>query len=250
VTLGNASHTLAGAVAAHVIDAPVAAIAWLLAEQGVPVLVAGRGPVARDALADALVRALPPERRPNAAAGGSDRLVRVVRTLATDTPPGVLRAALSGATRRSGLVATVDADDLEGVLSVLASQGLSDDETSFLGCVLVVAANPDAGGSPRVVAVHYLRPVVRDAGGHHRRLAPAVLATWDPVEDRWEDFTWGVVPDLAERCRIRAVDLEVERDRRAVLLGDLAASGRTDQPAFDAAVAGLSLDGAGQGRVS
>jgi hypothetical protein len=69
--------------------------------------------------------------------------------------------------------------------------------------------------SGRVIAAHYLRPVVRDAGGHTRRLGPAVLATLEAGTDRWADFSWGVVPDLAERTRRRPADLEAERDRRA-----------------------------------
>ena len=232
----KAAPTLAGAVAARLLDRPLAALAWLLLERGVPVLVAGRGPAVPGALADALGGALPPERRP-AAGGGGERLVRVAGTLSADSPPGVLRAALAATTARSGLVATVEAGDLAGVLTVLARQGLADDEATFLGCVLVLGSaagdrgraadvheggpGPAAGGSERVVAAHYLRPVVRDAGGHPRRLGPAVLATWDPQGDRWEDFSWGVVPDLAERCRMAPRDFEVERGRRAALLGGI-----------------------------
>ena len=89
--------------------------------------------------------------------------------------------------------------------------------------MLVVERRDEAGGTPRVTAAHYLRPLVRDAGGHERRQRPAVLATWEPGGDRWEDFAWGIGPDLAERCRMRAGDFEVERGRRAALLGDLVA---------------------------
>jgi hypothetical protein len=146
------------------------------------------------------------------------RLVRVAAVLARDTVPGVLRAALGATTGRSGLAGQVAAEDLAGVLTLLARQGLSDDEASFLGVVLVVARPAETGGEPRVTAVHYLRPVVRDAGGHLRRRAPAVLATWEPQEDRWEHFAWGIVPDLAERCGMRAGDLEAEWLRRAEML--------------------------------
>ena len=104
------------------------------------------------------------------------------------------------------------------MLDVLARQGLTDDEASFLGVVLVVDRRAEAGGEPRVTAAHYLRPLVRDAGGHPRRQRPAVLAAWEPGGDRWEDFAWGIGPDLAERCRMRAGDFEAERERRAALL--------------------------------
>jgi hypothetical protein len=210
---------LAGLVAAGVIDAPTAALAWILLERGVPALVAGREPAVVDALLDGLVAALPLDRRPDPAGGAdADRLVRVAGTLAADSPPGVFRAALATATGRSGFAAAVDADDFSGVLGVLARLGLSDDAASFLGVVLVVERRPEAGGEARVVAAHYLRPLVRDAGGHPRRQRPAVLATWEPAGDGWEDFAWGIVPDLAERTRMRAGDLEAERERRAAVL--------------------------------
>jgi len=210
---------LAGLVAAGVIDAPTAALAWILLERGVPALVAGREPAVVDALLDGLVAALPLGRRPDPAGGAdADRLVRMAGTLAADSPPGVFRAALAAATGRSGFAAAIDADDLSGALGVLARQGLSDDAASFLGVVLVVERRPEAGGEARVVAAHYLRPLVRDAGGHPRRQRPAILATWEPAGDRWEDFAWGIMPDLAERCRMRAGDLDAERMRRAAAL--------------------------------
>jgi hypothetical protein len=221
--------TLADLVGARLLDAPLAALAWLLAERGIPVHVAGSPPgadVARDELVEAIVGALPADRRPEPAAVRGERLVRVAGTLSLASPAGVVRAALAATTGRSGLATTVEADDLAGVLAVLARQGLTADEVAFLGCVLVVRTPPEVAGRPRVVAAHYLRPLVRDAGGHPRRLEPAVLAAWDPRGDRWEDFAWGIVPDLAERARLRAGDFETERARRAVALaGD--APGRT-----------------------
>ena len=66
---------------------------------------------------------------------------------------------------------------------------------------------------------------MRDAAGHPRRLGPAVLATWDPGRDAWEDFAWGIVPDLAERVRMRAGDLDAACERRAAELGAAGASG-------------------------
>ncbi len=84
-------------------------------------------------------------------------------------------------------------------------------DTALLGA-------PDGGDTARLDAAHYLRPVVLDAGGHPRRLAPAILATWDPAAVAWDDFSWGITPDLAERTRMRAGDLERERERRAALL--------------------------------
>jgi hypothetical protein len=145
-------------------------------------------------------------------------VVHVAGTIGGATPKGVLRAALGATTGRSGLVAVIDAPEIASVLDVLARQGLSDDEISFLGAVLVVDRPAEAGGAPRVTSAHYLRPVVRDAGGHLRRERPAVLAAWRPDGDRWEDFAWGIGPDLAQRCRMRAGDFEAERGRLAAAL--------------------------------
>ena len=213
--------SLARLVAAGVIDADLAALAWLLLEDGIPVLVVGMEVVARDELLDALVAAMPGTRRPDRAAPvGERRLVRVAGTLATSTPPGMLRAALGQTTGRSGLVATIEGTDLAEALAVLRRQGISDDEASFLGTVLVLrpTAEPDAvmsGRDQRVVAAHYLRPVARDAGGHVQRLGPAVLATWDVDRGAYDHFGWGIYPELAARTGRRAGDLEAAHRARA-----------------------------------
>lgn len=232
----SSAPTLPGLVASGVLDGPLGALAWLLLERGVPVLVAGPDGAARSTLAEALAGALPEERWPGAEPG-RDRLVRVAGTVDRDTPPGILRAALAATTGRSGLLAAVEADDLAGVIGLLTRQGLAADEVSFLGAVVVLGAGTGEAGS-RVAVAHYLRPVVRDAGGHPRRLGPAVLAAWDARAERWEDFAWGIGADLAERCRMRAGDFEAERAARAALLADLALGGRLDAPSFASAVRG------------
>jgi len=214
-------------VAAGVLDVELAALAWLLLEDGVPVLVAGpghagpAGPAGRDDLLDALVAALPADRRPDRAAPAAEQtVVRVAGTLAISTPPGLLRAALSATTGRSGLASAIEAADLAEVLAVLRGQGLSDDEISFLGVVLVLGpagAAGDAMGGPthRVVAAHYLRPVALDAGGHVQRRGPALLATWDPGGSQYDHFAWGIYAELAARTGRRAGDLEREHTERA-----------------------------------
>ena len=223
-------------VAAGVIDAQIAALAWLLLEDGVPVLVAAPGPGDAGALLDGLVAALPAQRRPDSSPVGAvsaRRVVRVPGTISSASPPGLLRAALSATTGRSGLVARIQASDLAAVLAVLGGQGLSDDEISFLGVVLVLAADDDGGagsagagepgaaGAPspaRVVAAHYLRPVARDAAGHVQRLGPAVLATWDPGRAAYDHFAWGIYAELAARTGRRAGDFEREHDARRARL--------------------------------
>jgi len=238
--------SLAQLVAAGVLDAELAALVWLLVEDGIPVLDVGMEAVARDELLDALVAAMPGTRRPDRAAPvGEGRLVRVAGTLATSTPPGMLRTSLGQTTGRSGLAATIEGTDLAEALAVLRRQGISDDEASFLGTVLVLrpvadrpvadrlvadrptadrpvadrpTAEPDAvmsGRDQRVVAAHYLRPVARDTGGHVQRLGPAVLATWDADRGAYDHFGWGIYPELAARTGRRAGDLEAAHRARA-----------------------------------
>jgi hypothetical protein len=216
-------------VAADVIDADLAALAWLLLEDGVPVHVAGSDERSRQDLLDALVAALPAGRRPDASVPAApDELVRVAGTLAIATPAGLLRVALSATTRKSGLASTIEGADLADVLAVLRGQGLSADEISFLGTVLVLG--PAAGAAlpsqrHRVVAAHYLRPVARDAAGHVQRLGPAVLASWDVQRGAYDHFAWGIYPELAARTGRRAGDLEGEHRDRAEQLRSSAPAG-------------------------
>jgi hypothetical protein len=238
------SPSLPRLVAGGVLDAQLAALAWLLLEDGVPVHVGGPGhgkrggrdgDDGRDALLDALVAALPSDRRPDPSAPVAERrLVRVAGSLAISTPPGTLRAAISATTGRSGLATTIEATDLAEILDVLRGQGLADDEISFLGAVLVLGTEGEPGVGPRggtggslarVVAAHYLRPVARDAGGHIQRLSPAILATWDPDRSQYDHFAWGIYPELAARTGRRAGDLEREHLDRSERLRAEAAPG-------------------------
>ena len=104
----------------------------------------------------------------------------------SDSVPSLPRLVAAGVldAQLAALVAALPAD-LADVLAVLRGQGLTDDEISFLGAVLVLEVDGEPGGGTggppgRVVAAHRLRPVARDAGGHVQRLGPAVLAIWDP----------------------------------------------------------------------
>jgi len=135
-----------------------------------------------------------------------------------------------------GLAASMEGDSLDDVLEALgrAPVSLNADELSYLGCVLILRRVE--GGRHRVVAAHYLRPFVRDTHGHTQRLGPAVLATWDADRDAFEDFGWGITPELAFRVGARPGDFEAEVDRRADLLTHLAATGVTEIEAVQAAV--------------
>lgn len=131
-----------------------------------------------------------------------------------------------------GLGATIHADSLEEVFDALHRPpvALTDDELSRIGIVIVLRAVPPPPGDAhrglmrRIVAAHWVRPVARDAHGHIQRLAPAVLTTWDPDEDTFENFAWGVVPELADRVGRHAGDFEIEQQRRRDYLAGLAAA--------------------------
>lgn len=129
------------------------------------------------------------------------------------------RIAIRALSLGYGLGGTIHAESLEEVLAALGSPlvGLTGDELSRLGVVLILrVVRLPATGEPvrRVVAAHYVRPVARDAGGHIQRLDPAVLATWEPAGDRFEDFSWGVTAELAERAGRSVADFSAAVERR------------------------------------
>jgi hypothetical protein len=93
----------------------------------------------------------------------------------------------------------------------------------------------------RVVAAHLQRPPLRDGAGHVRPQGPAVLATWDERLGGWEDFAWGVIPELADAVSRRAGDFEIEQDRRRAYLEGLVAAGIQAPDQVAAALAGFDV---------
>jgi hypothetical protein len=249
-----------------VLDAELAALAWLLIEARLPVVVGGlaRG-VGKTTLLEALLDFLPPTVKrvdlagaaedfgwlPEAATLGWPRVgpARVSSPRINPSRTFLVAAELSehlpvytwGAAARTlvraasvgyGIGATIHADRLEDIHDGLRSQpvGLTDDELSYLGLVLIVRGWREAGGSVRrrVVAAHYARPVGRDEQGHVQRLHPAVLAARDDESGTLEHFAWGVMPELAVRLGRKAGDLEREQAERADKIRSLVAAGATD----------------------
>jgi len=235
------------------IDAELGALASLLVEARVPIIVAGEADAAtRARVLAAFLEALPTETRrielsgpiedfawlPEAESLGwrSDgptpgrppiepATPEATMVLAGDLIPdelattwaGVVRIAVRAVSVGYGLAATIRAASLEEVLTRLraAPLRLTEDELSRLGLVIVLGDRPDeAGAPPRVVAAHYLRPVARDMHGHVQKLGPAVLATWDTRAGQFEHFGWGVTPELAIRTGRHAGDFEIELERR------------------------------------
>jgi hypothetical protein len=245
----------------RVLDAELAALAWLLVEARLPVIVAADAwRIGKTTLLEAVLDFLPPSTRRIELAGAAETFAWlpeaaslgwhgapeptgdevepatpetayiVARELSDHLPVYVwdeaARVAIRATSLGYGLGATIHADSLEDVFAQLGAPavGLTADELSWLGLVIVLRpVEVTSGLARRVVAAHYVRPVARDAHGHVQRLGPAVLATRDPRTDSLEHFAWGVIPELALRTRRKAGDFEVEHDRRAEYLTGLVA---------------------------
>jgi type IV secretory pathway ATPase VirB11/archaellum biosynthesis ATPase len=246
-----------------VLDAELAALAWMTMEAGLPVVVAGEPADARGPVRDDLLDLLPPAARVVRLAGdaetfswmaeavelgwrhdgrwapaaGSDRIragardapVILVADLDGDEPGGTwgepARLMIRALALGYGAAATAGGTRLEEVLGRLAAGPVEaiDDELTRLGIVLILG--PDDAGAVRVLAAHYLRPVARDVHGHIQRLPPAVLATWNGRTGRFDHFAWGVVGELAERTGRRPVDFEREQAIRARSISSHATGG-------------------------
>jgi hypothetical protein len=90
----------------------------------------------------------------------------------------------------------------------------------------------------RLVALHLVRPPLRDAGGHVQRQRPAVLATYDERNGDWDHFAWGIAPEIAGLIGLRAGDVEPEIARRAEFLGGLVGADVADPEGVRAALVG------------
>jgi type IV secretory pathway ATPase VirB11/archaellum biosynthesis ATPase len=236
-----------------VMDAELAALAWMTVEAGIPLVVAGEPASARGAIRDALLELLPPVARTVTLAGaaetfswmaeavelgwryqgqggsadGPDRIravaggapVVLVADLVAEPPGGTwgehARLMIRALALGYSAAATAGGTRLEDVLGRLAAGpvGAIDDELTRLGIVLIVG--PDDAGATRVLAAHYLRPVARDVHGHIQRLPPAVLATWNGMAGAFDHFAWGVAAELGGRTGRRPVDFEREQAIRA-----------------------------------
>ncbi|HEX5825541.1 MAG TPA: hypothetical protein VFY18_13870 [Candidatus Limnocylindrales bacterium] len=258
--------SIVGLIADGILDAELAALAWILIEARLPVVVGAqaRG-VGKTTLLEALLDFLPASVHRIDLAGRSEDFTWLPEAAALGWPPAgptiassppvapptscLVAAELSehlpiytwGAAARTfvraaslgyGIAATIHADRLEDVHDQLRAQpvGLTDDELSYLGLVLIARAWREADGTVvrRVVAAHYARPVGRDEHGHVQRLPPAVIAARDEATDKLEHFEWGVMPELAIRLGRKPGDLELDQAERADLLRALVAAGTTD----------------------
>jgi hypothetical protein len=213
-TQAPAAPSLVELIARGIIDAELAALVWVLVEGRIPLVVAV------------------PEDRIGA---GGQLLAGIIGSIHADEDVAALAEPMraAGASslvrgRRAGGV--VVAESLADVRARLGSGPLplSDDQLTFIGCVLVIgAADEKSRGRLRVTAAHYVRPLARDAHGHSQRLDPAVLATWDPRLGKYEHFAWGVLPEIAARLGVHTGDLEADIHHRRDDLAGLAKAGVT-----------------------
>jgi hypothetical protein len=218
-------------------DAELAAIAWLLVEARIP-----------------LVIATPPGRL----RAGAQLLEAILGSVRPDVDLADLQAPL-GAAGAGNLVrgrrpaGVLEASSLEEVRQILGGPPLplDEDALSFLGLVLVLGredGDASAAGALRVVVAHYVRPLARDAHGHAQRLPPAVVATWDVRTRRYEHFAWGVLPEIAARLGLKAGDLDRDLHHRRDDLAGLAKAGVTSLEEVRRLIAGYRVEyGQGHG---
>ena len=228
------------------LDAELGALVWALVEARIPLVVAAPEALAGRGTAADVLRGILASLRPDLGLRGLD---------ATDVAtPLAARSAreLVHAGRPGGIALAGSLQELRDDLGASPPAGLTEDELSFLGCVLILgedapgsieAADPAmAPARPvRVVAAHYVRPLHRDEHGHAQLLGPAVLAAWDPRAQAFEHFAWGVLPEIAARLGRRAGDLEADLHHRRDDLGGLAAAGVTSLEEVGRLVAGYRV---------
>jgi hypothetical protein len=173
--------TLVELVGANELDAELAALLWLLAERGVPLVSASTDRAAAERTRAAIARAVRATQPAlDSLAGGTliaGSLEDVLR-LSTGTPKG---AEVTDAARDLGVVVIRD--------------------------------------QSQVRSAHYIRPVERDGAGHLQRRPPALLAAWNPESDRLDHFWWSITAELAMRVDMDRAAFEDEHERRVGQLG-------------------------------
>lgn len=219
VTSAVTAPSLVELIVRGTLDADLAALVWVLVEGHVPVVVIA--PEDRLGAGRELLEGILASIRPELASPDLDR------PLGATAVRRLVRGQLAGGVTAGSSLQEVHLRFQAPPLP------LSDEELTFLGCVLVLGPATDPGrpaasrGRLRVVAAHYVRPLARDAHGHSQLLGPAVLTTWDGALGRYEHFSWGVLPEIAARLGRRPGDLERDLHHRRDDLAGLATAGVT-----------------------
>jgi hypothetical protein len=228
------------------LDAELAALVWLLVEGRIPLVIAAPDGIVASGAAGSILRGLLASLRPDLGLAAIDAADLAV-PLRARSGRAVIHGETPGGVARAGSL-----QDLRDDLGAEPPSGLSDDELSFMGCVLVLEEDPlpavlpaDPAMAPeraiRVGAAHYVRPLHRDEHGHPQLLGPAVIATWDPLRLAFEHFAWGVLPEIAARLGRRTGDLEADLHHRRDDLGGLAAAGVTSLAEVGRLIAGYRV---------
>lgn len=220
---------LRGLVTARELSATLAAHLTILADAGVPLVVAGAATAdRRDALAAAVAAASPLPTGAQSAeikiatdeafvwlsdpagvgclaagAGGAPRSPRstrliamgLVERLSAATTKTVVRALVRG----FPLIATAPGRDLAELLDLLRGANLRVPEDDLFRLGIVVILGGDGEVQSRVESAHLLRAPALDGGA---RRPPALLTTWDGANS-WDDFSWAALPELAARVGVR-----------------------------------------------
>lgn len=212
---GNRS--LTALVAGGALDAELAALLWLLAEHGVPLVVAGPS-----------------------AAGGAELRSAIAELTTTDHRLADQRLAgrsISGAST------------LAEVLSLAGGAHATEipDSARELGVVVIVDGERPVA---RVASAHYIRPVERDAHGHAQRRPPAVLSARDGEKSRLDHFWWAIIDELATRARLDPAAFTRLHRARTALLAELAAARVVDIAALRAHLARDALAEGAAGAVA
>lgn len=171
-------------VGAAEIDAELAALLWLLAEHGVPLVSAS------------------PDR------GAAERTRAAFARAVRATQPGL--DALAGG--------TVIAGSLEDVLRMSSGTGIGANAGASVGPEVSDAAR-DLGvvvvrDGSHITSAHYIRPVERDGAGHLQRRPPALLAAWNSEREALDHFWWSITEELASRVGMDRAGFEDEHERR------------------------------------
>ena len=209
---------ITGWIRVGTLDAELAALALVLVEHGLPLVVAAPGAATANGWAGAGVR---------------DALGQALLTCSPPPRPAI----------RAQAPVTVDAASLEEVLVRIPTLSLeaADEAGARVAIVLVLEADLEADAW-RIGAAHLLRPPLRDGHGHLQRQGPAVLATWDGQAGTYQHFAWGVMPELALLAQVRAGDLEAEIAQCVDLLAGLVAHEIDDPGAIRLAIEAARTD--------
>ena len=215
-------------VVAGQISGTLAAHLTMMADAGVPIVVAGSAAAdRRNALAAALAAASPLPASAESAeikiapeeafvwladpagvgclvagAGGAPRSPRSTRLIAhglierlsAATTKIVVRSLVRG----FPLIATAPGHDLAELLDLLRGANLRVPEDDLHRLGLVVVLGGDSTTQSRVESAHLLRAPALDGGA---RRPPVLLATWDG-SGGWDDFAWAALPELAARIGV------------------------------------------------